>query len=50
MQPHSSRGRKWRRFNRRYGVYVFVAVVVLLVMAVVAFLVYTLTSMNWRLH
>lgn len=50
MQPHSGRGRKWRRFRRKYGVFVFVAVVSLVVVALVAFLTYTLTSINWRLR
>jgi hypothetical protein len=48
MQPHPGRGRKWRRFVHKYGVYVFVAVIALVVMAVVGFLTYMLTSINWR--
>ena len=48
MKPHSRRGRRWRRFVHKYGVYIFVAVVVLIVMAVVAFLTYALTSIKWR--
>ena len=48
MQPHSGRGRKWRRLSHRYGVYLFVAVVVLIIVALVGLLTYTLTSMSWR--
>ena len=50
MQPHSARGRKWRRFSHKYGVFVFVTFLVLVVVAVVGFVMYMLTSMNWRMR
>jgi hypothetical protein len=48
MQAHSRRGRKWQRFNRKYGVVVFVGLVVVVVVAIVGVVMYMLTSMNWR--
>ncbi len=48
MQPHSGWGRKWRRFSHRHGLAFFVSFLVLVVMALVALLMYVLTSMNWR--
>ena len=50
MHPHSGRGRKWRRFSRNYGVLIFVGLCVAAVVALVAFLTYMLTSMNWRMR
>ena len=50
MQAHSRRGRKWRRFSHKYGVYVFVGVVVAVIVALVGFVTYMLTSMNWRVR
>ncbi len=48
MQAHSGRHHRWRRFNHKYGVYIFVAIVVVGVMGLVALITYMLTSMNWR--
>ena len=39
-----------RRFNRKYGVWVFVGLMILAVVALVGFVTYALTSMNWRSH
>ena len=43
-------GRKWRRFNRKFGPFVFVGFLVLVAVAVVGFLMYMLTSPTWRVR
>ena len=48
MQAHSGWGRKWRRFNRKYGVLVFVGVLIVVIVALVGLLMYVLTSMSCR--
>ena len=48
MQPHSGRGRKWRRFIRKHRVTLLVAFAALGTMVVVGFLTYMLTSMSCR--
>ena len=50
MQAHSRRGRKWRRLSHKYGIRVFVGVIVALVVALVGAVMYVLTSMNWRMR
>ena len=50
MQAHSGRGRKWRRFNRKYGVSVAIGLAIVAVLALVGGLMYLLTSMNWRVR
>ena len=48
MQPHSQRGSKWRRFTHKYGVWIFVGICAVVIVGLVIFLMYVLTSMNWR--
>ena len=48
MQPHAHRGSKWRRFTRKYGVLIFVGLCLVAILALVGFLMYVLTSINWR--
>jgi hypothetical protein len=50
MQPHSGRGRKWRRISRKYGKPVFVGLVVVAIAALVGLLMFILTSMSWRVR
>jgi ABC-type transporter Mla subunit MlaD len=47
MQAHSRWGSKRRRFTRKYGPVIFFTFVAL---AVVGFLMYMLTSMQWRMR
>jgi len=48
MRSHSGISSKWRRFNRKFGVYIFVGFLVLVAVAVVALVMFALTSPNWR--
>lgn len=48
MQSHSRPGKKWRRFLRHNENYVLLAVVLLVILAFVAFFTYMLTSPDWR--
>jgi hypothetical protein len=50
MQPQRDRGRRRRRRSRKFGVYVFLACCLAGVLALVVFIMYYLTSMNWRLR
>jgi hypothetical protein len=47
MHSHSAKS-KWRRFNRKYGMSLFVGFLVVLIIAIVAFLMYALSSTKWR--
>jgi hypothetical protein len=48
MQPHSRRGSKWQRFNRKYGVLMFVVFCIVAAVALVALLMWMLTDMSCR--
>lgn len=48
MRSHSGIGRKWRRLNRKFGAPMLVGFLVLIVVAVVGFITYVLSSMSWR--
>jgi uncharacterized membrane protein len=48
VKASSQLQRKWRRFNHKHGVKVFIAFLVAGILALVAFLMYILTSPNWR--
>ncbi len=50
MRSRSGIGRKRRRFNRKYDVFIIVGLMILLSVVVVGFLMYVLTSPNWRMH
>jgi hypothetical protein len=50
VQSHSRRGKAWRRYSHKYGVFFFVTLYVAVAVAIVAFLTYALTSMDWRGH
>jgi hypothetical protein len=46
-----SRNREPRhRFTRKYGLHIFIAIAVVAILAFVAFLMYALTSSNWRVR
>jgi hypothetical protein len=49
MHSHSGFRRKWRRFNRKFGSAFFFGFIVLVILALVALVMYLLTSPNWRL-
>ena len=48
MPSHTGIRSKLRRFNRKYGVWVFVGLMIVAVVALVGFVTYALTSPNWR--
>ena len=48
MQAHTRPGRRWRRFNRKYGSVMFFGFVVLFILAFVAGLMYVLTDPSFR--
>src|ERR1017187_6048830 len=50
MQAHSRRGKRRRRFSRKRGVLIIVAFCTSAAVALVGFLMYILSSMNWRLR
>jgi hypothetical protein len=50
MQPHSRRGKKWRRFSHKDGVLVSVGAAVAAIVALVGVLKYMLSSMKWRVR
>jgi hypothetical protein len=50
MQAHSGRGRKWRRFTRKYGASIFLGLAIIGALALVGGLMYLLTSMKFRLR
>jgi hypothetical protein len=50
MQPHSRRGRKWRRFNRKYGMPALLVFVIVSIAGLVGLLMFGLTSMSCRVH
>jgi len=41
-------GNKWRRFCRKYGMTLFLVCLVGVILALVAFLMFMLTSPDWR--
>ena len=41
---------RWRRFERKHGMQILFGITVILVVTLVAFLMYMLTSPNWRSH
>jgi ABC-type transporter Mla subunit MlaD len=50
MRSRSGIGRKRRQFNRNYDVFIIVGLMILLTVVVVGFLIYMLTSPNWRMR
>lgn len=48
MQAHTRPGRRWRRFNRKYGSVISFGFVVLFILAFVAGLMYLLTDPSFR--
>ena len=44
------RGHGWRRFSHKYGLAFFVVCVIAVILALVAFLMFVLTSPDWRLR
>lgn len=50
MQAETRPGRRWRRFNRKYGGVVFLGFVVLCILALVAGLMYLLTNPDFRVR
>jgi len=50
MDGHVRVRRKHRRFMDKYGVSLFIAGVVVVILAVVAFVMVMLTSPNWRIR
>jgi hypothetical protein len=48
MRAQWGLGNRWRRFNRKHGTALFIVGLVGLVVILVGFLMYMLTSPNWR--
>ena len=48
MHSQSGWGRKWRRFNRKFGAVIFYGLLVLVVLALVGGIMYALTSASCR--
>ncbi len=44
MQPHSGRGKKWRRFRHKYRFAFYMSLLMLVVIALVGGLMYLLTT------
>ena len=50
MQAQARSHRRWRRFRHRYGVAVFLAIMVVGIAVLVALLMYVLTSPDYRVR
>jgi hypothetical protein len=50
MHAYPRAGRKWRRFTRKYGALMFAGCVLITIIALVGFLMYVLTSPEWRVR
>ena len=48
MQSHAGIGHKWRRFNRKYGMTIFLICVVTAVIIMVGLLMWLLTDPGYR--
>ncbi len=48
MHSHSGLGRRWKRLNRKYGVFLLVACLLGAVIALVVLLMYMLTNPEYR--
>jgi len=48
MKPRNREPRN--RFTRKYGLHIFITIAVIAILAIVAFLMYALTSANWRVR
>ena len=48
VQAHAATGRKRHRFTRKYGMLIFLGIVFLGIVALVAGLMYVLSSPEWR--
>jgi hypothetical protein len=47
MRSHSGLSRKWRRLNRKFGLPILIGFMIVVALAVVALLMYVLSSPNW---
>jgi len=50
MHTDAGRGRKWKRFKRKYGVAFFISLLVIAAVTFVGFVMYVLTSPNFRIR
>ncbi len=50
MQSHAGIGKRLRRFNRKYGLMMFVVLIAGVVVALVGLLMWVLTSSEWRVR
>jgi hypothetical protein len=50
MHTDAGRSRKWRRLKRKYGVPFFISLLVIAAVAFVGFIMYVLTSPDFRIR
>ena len=50
MHTDAGRGRKWKRFKRKYGVACFISFLVIVAVVFVSFVMYALTNPDFRIR